>query len=231
MLIVGGGPSGSSCAYWLAEAGWDVALVEKKVFPREKTCGDGLTPRSVRQLADMGIEGSLAGAHRYSGLRAHAFGKVLDLPWPEHPSFPSYGYVITRHDLDALVNERAAKAGATVWQGTEAIEPILDADGGHAGRGRAPLVRRRGGQGQGDRARHARSGPATSWWPTGPTPGSAGPSAPAATGPSPWAWPCAATTPRPDTTSRSSSPTSTSATARAAWCPATAGSSPWVTAG
>ncbi|HEX7459947.1 MAG TPA: FAD-dependent monooxygenase, partial [Acidimicrobiales bacterium] len=76
--------------------------------------------------ADMGIEGALAGAHRYSGLRAHAFGKVLDLPWPEHPSFPSYGYVITRHDLDALVNDRAAKAGATVWQGTEAVEPILD---------------------------------------------------------------------------------------------------------
>lgn len=126
VLIVGGGPSGSSCAYWLAEAGWDVALVEKKVFPREKTCGDGLTPRSVRQLADMGIEGTLAGAHRYGGLRAHAFGKVLDLPWPEHPSFPSYGYVITRHDLDALVNERAAKAGATVFQGTEAVEPLLD---------------------------------------------------------------------------------------------------------
>ena len=126
VLIVGGGPSGSACAYWLAEAGWDVVVVEKKVFPREKTCGDGLTPRSVRQLADMGVEESLAGSHRYSGLRAHAFGKVLDLPWPEHPSFPSYGYVVTRHDLDALVNERAAKAGATVWQGTEAVEPILD---------------------------------------------------------------------------------------------------------
>ncbi len=67
VLVVGGGPSGSACAYWLAEAGWDVALVEKKVFPREKTCGDGLTPRSVRQLADMGIEGALAGAHRYHG--------------------------------------------------------------------------------------------------------------------------------------------------------------------
>ncbi len=124
--MVGGGPAGSSCAYWLAEAGWDVALVEKKVFPRAKTCGDGLTPRSVRQIADMGIEGSLAGAHRYGGLRCHAFARTLDLPWPEHPSFPSYGYVITRHDLDALVNERAAKAGATVWQGTEAVEPILD---------------------------------------------------------------------------------------------------------
>jgi geranylgeranyl reductase family protein len=129
VLVVGGGPAGSSCAYWLADAGWDVALVEKKVFPREKTCGDGLTPRSVRQIADMGIEGALAGAHRYTGLRARAYGKVLELPWPDHPSFPSYGYVITRHDLDAIVNERAVKAGATVWQGTEAVEPILDGSG------------------------------------------------------------------------------------------------------
>ncbi len=138
VLIVGGGPAGSACAYWLAEAGWDVALVEKKEFPRVKTCGDGLTPRSVRQIADMGIEGALAGAHRYSGLRAHAFGRVLDLPWPEHPSFPSYGYVITRHDLDGIVNDRAVKAGATVWQGTEAIEPILD-DGAPGGEG-TPLT-------------------------------------------------------------------------------------------
>ena len=36
VLIVGGGPSGSSCAYWLAEAGWDVVLVEKKVFPARR---------------------------------------------------------------------------------------------------------------------------------------------------------------------------------------------------
>ncbi len=116
-----------------------MALVEKKVLPREKTCGDGLTPRSVRQLADMGVEGSLAGAHRYTGLRSCAYGKVLDLPWPEHPSFPSYGYVITRHDLDAIVNERAAKAGATVWQGTEAVEPIL-ADPGTATAGTTGVV-------------------------------------------------------------------------------------------
>ncbi len=82
----------------------------------------------------MGIEGALAGAHRFDGLRSCAFGRVLELSWPQHPSFPDYGYVITRHDLDALVNERAAKAGATVWQGTEAVEPILeDHDGSAAG--------------------------------------------------------------------------------------------------
>jgi geranylgeranyl reductase family protein len=124
VLVVGGGPSGSSCAYWLAEAGWDVALVEKKEFPREKTCGDGLTPRSVRQLADMGVEEAMTGAHRFHGLRSVAFGRTLDLMWPEVPGFPNYGYTITRHDLDALVAERAVKAGATVLQGTEALEPL-----------------------------------------------------------------------------------------------------------
>jgi menaquinone-9 beta-reductase len=125
VLVVGGGPAGSSCAYWLAENGWDVVLVEKKRFPREKTCGDGLTPRSVRQLDDMGLGGTLAGAHRYEGLRACAFGKVLEMRWPDHPSFPSHGYVITRKDLDQIVAERAEKAGAHVIQGCEALEPIF----------------------------------------------------------------------------------------------------------
>jgi geranylgeranyl reductase family protein len=126
VLVIGGGPSGSACAYWLAEAGWDVAVVEKKRFPRVKTCGDGLTPRSVRQLADMGVEEQLTGAHRYHGLRSVGFGRTIELVWPEHPDFPNYGYTITRHDLDGLVCERAVKAGATVWQGTEVLEPIVD---------------------------------------------------------------------------------------------------------
>ena len=138
VLVVGGGPAGSSCAYWLADAGWDVVLVEKKAFPREKTCGDGLTPRSVRQLADMGLEHALAGAHRYDGLRANAYGRVLELAWPEHPSFPSYGYVITRHDLDHLVNEHAAKVGATVLQHTEAVQPIIDGSMGTGSPGSLP---------------------------------------------------------------------------------------------
>ena len=60
VLVVGGGPSGAACAYWLAEAGHDVLVVEKKRYPREKTCGDGLTPRSVKQLHDMGLAEALA---------------------------------------------------------------------------------------------------------------------------------------------------------------------------
>ncbi len=127
VLVVGGGPSGAACTYWLASAGYDVVMVERKRYPREKTCGDGLTPRSVRQLEDMGLGDELAGAgHRFQGMRSHGFGRTLELNWPDHPDFPDYGYVITRKDLDALVAERAAKAGATVWEGAEAIEPVVE---------------------------------------------------------------------------------------------------------
>ena len=140
VLVIGGGPAGAACAYWLADAGWDVLLVEKKRYPREKTCGDGLTPRSVRQLADIGLEDELRRHHRFVGLRSVAFGRSLDLAWPDHPGFPSYGYVVTRHDLDQLVAERAEKAGATLWQEAEALSPLLD-DGG---RGTGAVVRRRG---------------------------------------------------------------------------------------
>jgi geranylgeranyl reductase family protein len=128
VLVVGGGPSGAACAYWLASAGHDVVMVERKRYPREKTCGDGLTPRAVRQLEDMDLSDELAGAgHRFHGLRSHGFGRTLELTWPDHPDLPGYGYVITRKDLDALVAERAAKAGATVWEGVEAVEPLVDA--------------------------------------------------------------------------------------------------------
>ncbi len=124
VLVVGSGPSGSAAAYWLADAGYDVVVVEKKHFPREKTCGDGLTPRAVRQLEDMGLADVLAGHHRFDGLRALAYGKELNLAWPEHAGFGRYGYVITRFDLDALVASRAEKAGALVVQGCEALAPL-----------------------------------------------------------------------------------------------------------
>jgi geranylgeranyl reductase family protein len=126
VLVVGAGPSGAACAHWLAEAGHDVVVLEKKRFPREKTCGDGLTPRAVRQLEDMGLGGALSSSHRFVGLRSVAFGRQIEMTWPDHPDYPPYGYVVTRHDLDQLVAERAAKSGAQLRTGTEAVEPILE---------------------------------------------------------------------------------------------------------
>src|SRR5207302_3842788 len=94
VVVIGGGPSGAATGYWLAEAGHDVLLVERKHYPREKTCGDGLTPRAVKQLEDMGLAQPLAEHHRFVGLRSIAFGRTLELEWPKHPDFPPYGYVI-----------------------------------------------------------------------------------------------------------------------------------------
>ena len=125
VVVVGAGPSGSATAYWLAAAGWDVCLIEKKTFPREKTCGDGLTPRSVRQLADMGLEPTVAAhGHKYNGLRAFGFGASLELAWPDHPKFPNYGYTITRFNLDGLVAEAARNHGATLLAGVEAVDLV-----------------------------------------------------------------------------------------------------------
>ena len=129
VVIVGAGPSGSACAYWLAKAGWSVCLVEKKTFPREKTCGDGLTPRSVYQLQAMGLEREVARhAHRYNGLRAFGFGATLAMNWPEHPKFPNYGYTITRFNLDGLVAEHAQTQGATLLNGVEVVDLLEPRD-------------------------------------------------------------------------------------------------------
>ncbi len=124
MLVVGGGPSGAATAYWLAEAGHDVVIVERKRFPREKTCGDGLTPRAVHQLDEMGLGERMADYHRFDGLRAVAHGIELELEWPTHSIYPSHGYVVRRSDLDTMVAEHAVKAGAVLRQGTEAVAPI-----------------------------------------------------------------------------------------------------------
>ncbi|HIM84794.1 MAG TPA: geranylgeranyl reductase family protein [Acidimicrobiia bacterium] len=126
LLVVGGGPAGAATAYWAATAGLDTVVVERKTFPREKTCGDALTPRAVHQLEAMGLGDSLGRYHRFDGLRAIAHGRTLEMAWPDHPVFPSYGYVVRRCDLDTFVMRHAELAGATLLEGTDAIRPIDD---------------------------------------------------------------------------------------------------------
>ena len=90
VIVVGAGPSGSTAAYYLAQAGLSVLLIEKSRFPREKVCGDGLTPRAVKSLVAMGVDVSEeAGWLRNKGLRVIAGGMRLELDWPELSSWPA----------------------------------------------------------------------------------------------------------------------------------------------
>ena len=121
MLVVGGGPAGAAAAHWLARDGHDVTLVERKSFPRDKTCGDGLTPRAVYQLDEMGFDFSAPGFHRITGLRSYAGDQVmLEMPWPQHSRFPDWGGVIRRRELDQQVADLARSQGVTIREKTEA---------------------------------------------------------------------------------------------------------------
>jgi geranylgeranyl reductase family protein len=128
VVVVGAGPGGSSAAYHLARHGLSTVLLEKTEFPREKVCGDGLTPRAVRQLVRMGIDtGPAAGGWLHNkGLRILGGGVRMELDWPDLASFPGYGLTRTRLDFDELLARHAVKAGAELLTGHTVTGPVLD---------------------------------------------------------------------------------------------------------
>jgi geranylgeranyl reductase family protein len=126
VVVVGAGPGGSTTAYHLARTGLDVLLLERSAFPREKVCGDGLTPRGVDVLDRMGIDVRDPGFERHDGLRIYSPTVTLELPWPSLRSYPGYGLTRTRGEFDELLARRAEKAGAILRERTEAVSPIVE---------------------------------------------------------------------------------------------------------
>jgi geranylgeranyl reductase family protein len=132
VLVVGAGPAGSAAAAWAARAGADVVLADAAVFPRDKTCGDGLTPRAIAELQRLGLEDWLRAHTVNRGLRAHGFGQTLLLPWPgpgeSGTGLPAWGSAVARTELDDHLRTTAIKAGAVAVDGARAVDVRLEGD-------------------------------------------------------------------------------------------------------
>jgi geranylgeranyl reductase family protein len=127
VLVVGAGPAGSTVAHHLARRGLDVLMVDRATFPREKVCGDGLTPRAVGALLDLGVDPWGDGFHRVDVVRAHGPGGLrVEFPWPRNGPFPPVGLSRTRRDLDHLLVRRAIEAGVRFLQATTVEKPLIE---------------------------------------------------------------------------------------------------------
>ena len=128
VVVVGAGPAGSAAAAWAARAGRDVLVVDAAQFPRDKSCGDGLTPRAVAELERLGMGPWLDTRIRHHGLRMSGFGADVEVPWPG-PSFPSTGSAVPRTELDDRIRSVAADDGAKMRLGVKAVGVEYDSRG------------------------------------------------------------------------------------------------------
>lgn len=114
VAVIGAGPAGSAAAYFLARGGLRVALLDKFDFPRDKTCGDGLTPRALRMLDEMGMLSRVAQqARRCVDVTVRQSDEITYRLELEHmENTPRDILVLPRLALDDLLRRHAVQAGA-----------------------------------------------------------------------------------------------------------------------
>ncbi len=120
VVIVGAGPAGSTAAYFLAEAGVKVGLVDRQTFPRDKVCGDGVVANNLVRLERLGLSDWLAqnsfnapGELLFSAPNGQA---LRFLPQEQNAC---YGRVIPRLQLDQAILDQAVKKGTDLWEGVK----------------------------------------------------------------------------------------------------------------
>lgn len=129
LIVRGAGPAGSAAAMTAAKAGLNVALVDRKRFPRDKLCGGGLTGRAVRHFSEIfGAGLPDIPLETRSDFAFHAFGEDLGTSRGAPPI-----RLVMRHDLDADLVNRALAAGAQDFTGHDSRldpgAPTLDLPG------------------------------------------------------------------------------------------------------
>lgn len=135
VIIVGGGPAGSSAAYFMARAGIDVLVLDRARFPRDKPCSEYMSPQASRVLEDMGalhaVESS--GAAQLTGMRVHApNGMTIHgefIAKHGYRGFRDRGLAVRRTILDAILLERARDAGARIEEGARVTDVIKNPAG------------------------------------------------------------------------------------------------------
>ncbi|GAB3691656.1 geranylgeranyl reductase family protein [Corynebacterium nasicanis] len=127
VLVVGAGPAGAAAAIHAAEAGLDALLIDAASFPRDKTCGDGLTPRAIHSLARLGLADEVTRDYRNEGLKLRGFGGSVTAPWPEG-HYGTVGSAMPRTEFDHLLVRAAAARGATVWEDASATGVTFQGD-------------------------------------------------------------------------------------------------------
>lgn len=128
VVVVGAGPAGSAAAAWAARRGRDVLVIDSAQFPRDKACGDGLTPRAIAELRELGLGEWLEGRVSHHGLRMAGFGAQREVRWPG-PSFPATSSAVPRTELDDRIRQVAADSGAKMLLGVKAVDVEHDAAG------------------------------------------------------------------------------------------------------
>src|SRR6185436_20412672 len=128
VAVVGAGPAGSAAAAWAARSGRDVLVIDSAQFPRDKACGDGLTPRAIAEMQMLGLGPWLEGRIGHHGLRMSGFGADVEIPWPG-PSFPKISSAVPRTALDDRIRMVAVNDGAKMMLGVKAVEVHHDSVG------------------------------------------------------------------------------------------------------
>lgn len=131
VIIIGAGPAGSAAAHFLAQRGFEVLLLDKFDFPRDKTCGDALLPRALNVSKEMGVlHDLLRVGHRVNKLDIFApRGRSTLVPIPAQQDWPNYTLVIPRLVLDNLLLECAIASGAKFQSQIHVTELEQDSHG------------------------------------------------------------------------------------------------------